>query len=81
MVEQGIEPSPQAPGADFLDQHTPAHADELTDDGHAGVVVVSSPGAGADYTEADPADLLEQSLPLPAGDEDYPRGPAEARQW
>jgi len=80
MVEDRIEPSARAPEADFLEQHTPAHVDELTD-GHAGAVVVSSPGAGAVYADADPVDLLEQSLPLPEGDEDYPPGPAESRRW
>ncbi len=80
MVDYRIEPSPRAPEADFLEQHTPAHVDGVTD-GHDDAVAMSASGAGAVYTEADPADLLEQSLPLPEGDEDYPRGPAESRRW
>jgi hypothetical protein len=68
------DPAPEIPEADLLDQQTPL--DTLTGEpGHSTTTRAVTTTGGLAY-EADEADLLEQTMPVPGDEDDYPRDPA-----
>lgn len=64
-------PGLEDPPADWLEQRQPTDPAELDDTGDTGDVDRAASGGDLPL-DADPADLVDQHIPVPVDDEDYP---------
>ena len=72
MASDSVDPSEQTPEADLLEQQAPLDP-EVTDAAH------NWAGHEAPLQPVDEADRLEQHVPVPAAEDDYPNDRFEAR--